>query len=148
MVYNFAVPNAEHFDDGGVVDVALPEGDYTALVNGESLSICIERKSLADYFMSVGRERDEVFVPRLARMSTYTYAAVIIEASPQHVRAGFERSKVSGLAAWVSALHWGVQYGIHFHFAGNWAMGRLMCQRLLEEFAFHHHLGQDLKYDK
>jgi len=145
--FEFAIPDPAKFSDGGFFSDALREGDYSVELDCRRLPIAIERKSLADYYACVGRERER-FTAELMRLQDYERAFVLIESTAEGVKAGYERSQVSGLAAWKSALHWSIVYGVQFHFAGNHRMGRMICQALLEEFAWHWYLNHGQLNDK
>lgn len=133
--WEFAAPTAADFDDGGCYEDGLEAGDYTCELDGERQSVVIERKSLADFYMCVGRERQR-FVEELGRLREYDAAHVLIEATFEQIAAGFERSRVTGEMAAKSAAHWETIYGIHFHFIGRRGAPRF-ARWLMEEFCKH-----------
>lgn len=149
--YEFAMPTATKFLDGGCYRDGLGEGDYAVELNGERLSIRIERKSLGDFFGCVPHERGCQyektgereckkrcrFETELLRLRDYEQAYLLIDATPEMMKKGAEHSLVSGEAALASALHWMVHLGIPVVFAGNHRAGKQICQRILEEFAWH-----------
>jgi DNA excision repair protein ERCC-4 len=134
--YQFKSPRRDLFEDGGTLGYALGESDYSVEKDGVLLPIRIERKSLSDYYgiIGKGRERFERELQRLRPFRSY----LVIEATPEQVRAGYERSLVSGEAAFWSAWGWSIQYGIMPVFAGNRTRAREITQWLLEDFAKHH----------
>lgn len=134
--YEMAAPTATKFADGGSYRDGLGEGDYAIELDGERLSIRIERKSLADYMTVVGRNRER-FEAELGRLCDYDKAYVVIDATVEQIRKGYDRSLVSGEAAFGSMIHWMSVYGIPFFPAGNHRAGAIVCRRLLEEFAWH-----------
>jgi hypothetical protein len=144
--YQFGKPHRREFEDGGVVEYKLDEGDYACELDGSLLPVRVERKSITDFYAVVGRERErfagdkvgtyyggESELLRLNRFTSY----LIIEATIDEVVHGIERSKVNGKAAIGSVLCWTVKYGIMPVFAGNWRTGNAICRRILEEFAAH-----------
>ncbi len=135
MAYSFSKPRRE-FDDGGTLCYALDAGDYSVELDGELLPIVIERKSLSDYFGVVGhgRERFERELARLRGMTAY----LLIEADARTIKAGYERSLVSGNAALASAICWACKFGVNPIFASSRRLGQEICQRLLQEFALHY----------
>lgn len=113
----------------------LEEADYSAMLDGELLPVRIERKSLGDLYgvCGFGRERFEAELERLRPYRSF----LIIEATCDEVRHGFERSKIPGNTVWASVLCWAVKFNISPIFAGSWRTGNAACARLLEEFALH-----------
>ena len=128
--YSFGAPHRRELLDGGTLRYALSEGDYACEVDGVLLTTRIERKSVSDFFgvCGHGRERFERELERLRRFSSW----LIIEATPEHLKQGFERSMISGDAALGSALSWAVKFGIHPIFAGGRREGNGICRRILE----------------
>lgn len=63
--------------DSYVVKDALPTGDYSLLYWRNQ--VAVERKSLQDFYLSIGRGRSRFF-NTLERMSTMVYKALVIEA--------------------------------------------------------------------
>lgn len=136
--YEFCRPHRRDVALAGTSREALEAGDYSVKVNGDLLPVRIERKSMSDYFGICSnrfgqRERFERELERLQWMTSY----LVIEATAEQVRHGFERSQVSGEAALGSALHWSVVFGVMPIFAGTWRTGNRITQGLLEDFALH-----------
>jgi hypothetical protein len=152
--YRFGKPHRDELDDGGVIVSGLGEGDYGCMLDGELLSVRVERKSLSDLYGVVGNgrgrfagdrkdgmyqvsEESGVWEPceleRLRQFKSY----LVIEATADQVRAGYERSQIPGTAAWGSVICWSITYGIIPIFAGSWRTGNAACARILEEFAVH-----------
>ena len=134
--YRFGHPHRRELGDGGAIIYGLAEGDYAAMLDGILLPCRIERKSLGDLFgvVGYGRERFEAELERLRPYRSF----LIIEATADQVRAGYERSKISGEAAWASVIHWSVLFNITPIFAGSYRTGNAACARILEEVAVHH----------
>lgn len=93
---------------------SLPTGDYSIL--GLEKHICVERKSLPDLLMCVGRERKR-FDEEMQRMLAYEARAIIVEAPKVDCIQGTERSKVHPNAVEGSLIGWNGQ--IHIEFAAN-----------------------------
>jgi hypothetical protein len=152
--YRFGKPHRDELDDGGVIVSHLAEADYSCMLDGELLSVRIESKSLSDLYGVVGKGRNRFASDKpgglyfesdesglwkpceLERLRKYK-SYLVIEATADQVRAGFERSQISGAAAWASVLCWSVNFGIIPIFAGSWRTGNAACARILEEFAVH-----------
>ena len=60
----------------------LPTGDYSII--GYEENVCVERKSLADLYQTLGKGRER-FLRELERMQTMDYSAVVIEATWQQI---------------------------------------------------------------
>lgn len=135
--YDFTAPHKkDRFDDGGYIDCTISEGDYSACLDGgPMLPIRIERKQFGEWFAMCGKERER-FCRELERLKPYR-SFLLIEATAEMIQFGYERSLVSGAAAWGTLWSWAVEYGITPILAGNRTKAREMCQRLLEEAAAH-----------
>jgi len=138
--YQFSRAHRRDVAFGGSRRAKLDEGDYGVMIGEELLPIRIERKSIGDLFGVVGKGRER-FERELDRLSGYA-SYLMIEATLEQVKHGFERSLVSGEAALGSVLCWSVTFGISPIFAGNWRLGNSVTQRLLEDFAAHYRGGK------
>lgn len=105
----------------------LCTGDYS--VKGLENYIRIERKSLADLVMCVGRERER-FARELIRLRGFAHRAVIVESTWEEIYSGNWRSKIPSKAVTSSIARW-VLDGIPFIISGNRPQSSEMCQRLL-----------------
>lgn len=76
-----------------VIRQALPHGDYSLAWPDLSMRVCIERKSLEDFVMCVGRERGR-FETELLAMRGYEYRLLVIESKIEDMLAGKYRSLV------------------------------------------------------
>jgi DNA excision repair protein ERCC-4 len=139
LPYDFTAPKLSKLDDGGMLEYALDAGDYSCELEGKLLPIRLERKTISDLYGVVGRGRER-FERELEKLRVYQ-SYLVIEATAAQVRAGTERSLVSGAAAWGSVLCWSVQFGVIPIFAGDRKGGRDATQFLLEHFAVHHFNG-------
>lgn len=123
----------------------LGEGDYSVKLDGELLSIRIERKSLGDLFgvCGYGRER---FVRELERLTAFEYRAIVVEGSADQILKGYERSRVPGRSVMASLCCWSVQFGLSVWFADGrqpHARGAGITARLLDEHAIHWWRGRN-----
>lgn len=86
----------------------LPTGDYS--IAGYQNRITIERKSVADFYHSIGSDRER-FEREMLRLAEMEFAAVVIEGMvedrPEVVQMGVK-------SATHTILSWGIQYGVHF----------------------------------
>lgn len=96
--------------EGLPLDLLLPSevatlatGDYS--VKGLEHRICVERKSLADALMCVGRERDR-FDACIKRMQAYEVRALVIEASWGAIELGGWRSQLKPTQVKASLYSW------------------------------------------
>jgi hypothetical protein len=136
-VYTFSdVIRKDELSYGGELRYALDCGDYGIELNATLLPCRVERKQIADFFNCCGHERDRFLreLEKLARYKSY----LLIEATPEQVRAGIERSQVSGEAAFASALCFSVRYNVSTIFTSNWKTGNSITHRLLDEYAVHY----------
>lgn len=89
----------------------LKTGDYS--VAGLEDRICIERKSMADLFGSVGNGRKR-FEREMERLSTFDYAAIVIESD---IKTWFMnppgRSKMNPRSVFRTIIAWSQRYGVH-----------------------------------
>lgn len=108
----------------------LHSGDYS--VKGLESVFAIERKSLADLVGTIthGHER---FERELARLTSFKYAAVVIEASEIDFRTGKYRSMLLPRAAVGMITAFEVRYRIPFHFCGT----RTMAAQRIYELAYY-----------
>ena len=97
-----------------VVPGALMAGDYS-LAGLESL-VAVERKSLADLVMCLGRERPR-FERELERLRGFESAAVVVESPLADLVAGEYRSALNPKAAYESVVAFMCRYRLTFYFA-------------------------------
>ena len=76
-----------------VVRKALPHGDYSLAWPDLQERVCVERKSLEDFVMCVGRERSR-FLTELLAMRGYEYRLLVIEGKIEDMFSGKYRSLV------------------------------------------------------
>jgi len=115
-----------------VVIKGLKTGDYS--LTGLEDKVCVERKSLADLFSSVGTGRER-FEREMIRMSEMQYTALIIESS----LAGIfthppARSKMNPRSVFRTLISWSIKYGVHVWPAWSRESGEKITYLLLKNF--------------
>jgi DNA excision repair protein ERCC-4 len=110
-----------------IVSKGLDVGDYSIL--GLESVIAIERKSLADFVMCCGSERER-FQRELDRLRGWPVHAVIIEASWGEIQMGQWRSKLSSKIVMSSFVSW-IAQGHTLILAGSADNAALVCRGIL-----------------
>ena len=105
----------------------LATGDYS-FVGGEHM-VCVERKSLQDLVMCVGRERDR-FERELQRMRAYETRVIVIESSRAAVELKQYRGDVHPNAVLGSVYGW-IARGITVEWAGDRVQAAKAVSRIL-----------------
>lgn len=111
--------------------VKLQTADYTVL--GLEQLVRVERKSLQDLVMCVGRERER-FDRCIERLRHFPLAVLVIEASESSVELKQYRGEVSPNAVLGSVHAWRAK-GINIDWAGNSQTAALHISRTLFAFA-------------
>lgn len=106
--------------------LGLGGGDYS--VKGYEKIFSIERKSLKDLVGTLTQGHDR-FERELQNLTSYQYAAVVIEAPELDLRLGHYQSLLHPRAAVGMITAFEVRYRIPFHFCGTRAMA---AQRIYE----------------
>lgn len=128
----------DKIDGGGELIVTtkrgtLRSGDYS--LEGFEDSLAVERKSLSDLYstLSQGRAR---FERELARLASYRFAAVVIEADWSEVcTAPPPRTRFTPKAVFRSIIAWTVRFPVvHWIPAGPRRLAEITTFRLLERF--------------
>ena len=115
-----------------VIVQTLQTGDYS--IAGLDNLVCVERKSLADLFSSVGTGRAR-FEREMVRMSKMDYAALVIESSMAGIFTNPpSRSKMNPRAVFRTLLSWSIKYNIHVWPAWNREAGEKITYILLKNF--------------
>jgi ERCC4-type nuclease len=109
----------------------LPTGDYSIL--GFEKRVTIERKSINDYAMSIGKGRNRL-KREFERMAQYKYAALVVECGYFHLKTGMYRSRIKANSAINTALSWSIRYKIPVWFVGNREGGEDATRRILIRF--------------
>ena len=118
----------------GAVTKALAAGDYSVL--GLECRVAVERKEKADAYNSLGRGRER-FERELQRLSTYDYAAIVIEAALSDFLRPPGFSRMSPKAAVNTLVSWSIRYGVHVYFADSRRLGQALTLRILEKYRKH-----------
>lgn len=108
----FGFQSIEPWDDIPKKTAALKTGDYS--IEGYEDQIAIERKSVGDFYGSIGsdRERFEREMDRLAKMD---YAAVVIEGGWRELLVDRPTTiQMPAKTASQTIYSWSVRYGVHF----------------------------------
>lgn len=113
----------------------LAAGDYS--IQGLEDRVAIERKTKADAFNSLGRDRKR-FEREMERLSALDYAAVVIEAGVPDFLSAPPFSRMNPKAAINSVLAWSVKYRVCVFFAGDRRHGNAVTARLLEKYWRYH----------
>lgn len=106
----------------------LCTADYS--VKGLEDLVRVERKSLPDFLMCVGRERER-FDREMIRLRGFKYRAVVVECTWEEILAGHWRSKIHPNAVRMSAMSW-ERRGVPIHFLGK----PDFCATWVREFLF------------
>lgn len=112
-------------------NICLQVGDYS--LRGLEEYISIERKSLADLVMCLGRERDR-FKRELARSRSLDFFGVVIEDSWQNLATGNYKSETNPHSAAQSVAAFMARYNVPFFFAGSRRAAEYMTWSLLHQF--------------
>lgn len=124
--YSFA---AERFD---TIRHALPAGDYS--LAGFETDVAVERKTLEDFVHTVIRERDR-FRAEILKLSTYSFACVVVEANVEDVLSGAYPSGAHPSSVLGAALSIIIDYGVPVYFCSNRQVAcRFTCELLLRYF--------------
>jgi ERCC4-type nuclease len=112
---------------------ALKSGDYS--IAGYEDRIAIERKTLADFYNSVGQERNR-FERECQRLAEMEYAAVVIEASwKQVIKQPPSYTKLKPIIPFRTHLSWEIRYPkLHFKAMEDRELAEVTTFRLLEKF--------------
>ena len=110
----------------------LPAGDYS--IKGYETRVAVERKTRADAYGSLGRNRGR-FERELRRLADYDYAAVVIESSLPAFLIPPDFSRMHPKSAVCSLLAWSVSLNLPIFFCGDRAHARATTWHLLEKFS-------------
>ncbi len=112
--------------------LCLPTGDYSIV--GMSEQVCVERKSLADLYGTLGQHRER-FIRELERMEPFEFRAIVVEANwlaicnrpPDH-------SSLHPKTVFRSLLAFAQRYGVHVYTCSTPVVAEQVCFRILERF--------------
>lgn len=135
--YQFEDLNCDKSEGGGPLVVPtestlLASGDYS--LKGFEDQVTIERKSLSDLYGTIGQGRDR-FERELERLTTFSYAMIIIEATWQEVIVEPpSHTQLPPKIVFRSILAWSIRYGVPFFPAGPRRLAEITTFRLLQKF--------------
>lgn len=109
----------------------LAVGDYS--LAGLEDKVAVERKSLSDLVMCLGRERER-FERELARGAALDAFAVVCEGSWLELAQGEYRSRLNPHAACQSVLAFTGRYRVPFLFAGSRSAAEYMAWGFLRQY--------------
>ncbi len=109
----------------------LQSGDYSLV--GLTDKVAVERKSLADLVMCLGRERPR-FERELQRARGLDAFLVVIESTFEDLAQGRYRSLLKPHSAAQSIFAFASRYGICFHFAGSRPAAAYSCWSFLRQY--------------
>jgi DNA excision repair protein ERCC-4 len=120
----------------------LKTGDYS--ISGLENLICIERKSLADLYSTLGSNRDR-FEAEHERMTEFSFAAVVVEASIGTVlKSPPKESRLLPKSVYGTYIAWSMRYGVPWIFAEDRRLAEKTTFKLLEKF-FEEHSRKEVK---
>lgn len=106
----------------------LATGDYSII--GMEDAVCIERKSKADAFASLGRESGR-FSREWARMAAMRYAAVVIESDMRTFMEPLPHGRMPPALAMTRLADWSVRYRVPVVFASDRRHATAWTRRVL-----------------
>ena len=108
----------------------LAAGDYS--IQTFETRVAVERKSHIDLLGSVGKGRVR-FEKEMKRLSSYRFAAIVIEASMSDImNCTPVYSRMNPVATLATLADWSCQYGVHVVFACNRRLAAAYARKLLE----------------
>ena len=110
----------------------LDTGDYT--ICGMEHLVAVERKSLPDLLMCIGRERDR-FRRELQRLQAYKFRFLVIESTVAEIEDGQWRSQILPSHVLGSLAAWTAQYELPIWLSGNHAAAGQFVERFLIQSA-------------
>jgi len=122
------------FDFPGAITRTLRTGDYS--LDGLEDKICVERKSKADLFGSLGHGRARV-EREFQRMAGFDYAAIVIEANLSDLLTPPPFSRMSPRVIINTLVSWSIKYKVHVYFAGCRRNAGALILRILEKYWGH-----------
>lgn len=121
----------KHFEGVETEAASLQTGDYS--LAGLSDRVAVERKSLQDLVMCLGRERDR-FERELQRAAALDAFCVIVEADLRQLAHGEYQSRLNPHAACQSIASFTARLGIPFIFAGTRSGAEYMTYSVLKQY--------------
>lgn len=115
------------------IDQCLQSGDYS--IQGYENRIAIERKSLSDFFSTLGQDRER-FERELVRLNQLEFAAVVVEAEWKTIlNKPPKQSKLRPKTVYRSVLAWQQRYvRVHWWVCHSRQFAERTTFRILERF--------------
>jgi len=140
--YRFTRIPARLTDGGGMAVVPiefkhLHTGDYS--IAGMEDKVCVERKTLADLFGTLGKGRER-FSREFERMGEMDFAAIVIEAHWYEIMRPAEfhgdwQSEMNPRAVWATVFSWSQDYPhVHWFTMGSRRIAEMATFEILEMY--------------
>ena len=115
-----------------VEDMALPYGDYTAIIDDKPVPIVVERKSLGDCWKTMASDDYDRFKREFERCEKDNFHMILaIEGTYSDVLNGFDYSQFSGESMVKKLATLSVRYGIECWFMES---RQMMAHRITQTF--------------
>jgi len=115
-----------------ITDRALKTGDYS--IAGLEHRFAIERKSVNDFYHSIGSDRER-FEREMVRLANMDFAAVVIEGDWMELTVDRpDTIRMSVKAAVNTVASWSIRYGVHFMPCPSRRFAEIWSFRLMEQF--------------
>lgn len=115
------------FSDVQTVSAHLATGDYA--IKGLENRCCVERKSIGDLALCLGRDRNRFFA-EMQRARSIPAFSVVVEAPFTDLEQGLYRSRLPAKSATSSVISLMCRWGINFFFAED----RSQAERFVYDF--------------
>ena len=106
----------------------LKDGDYSIM--GMEGVFAVERKGMSDFLAYISHERQKT-VEKMKRLSTFGFAALIVEVDEDELYHGSMYSKVGAEVIRAAILSFQVRYGVHVYITDD----RKKIERVLLDWA-------------
>lgn len=128
----FAFMSIDDVDEVPVEYRALKTGDYS--IAGMESRVSIERKSVSDFYHSIGEDRER-FEREMVRLSEMEFAAVVIEGDWKELLVDRPSNiRMHAKSASHTILSWSIRYGVHFFPCAGRRHAELTTFHLLRHF--------------
>lgn len=128
----FSFMSIDPWDRIDVTHQALKTGDYSIV--GYESRITVERKSISDFYGSIGSDRER-FEREMVRLSQMEFAAVVIEGGWRELLVDRpDTIQMSARSASGTIYSWSVRYGVHFFPCDGRRHAEITTFRLLWHF--------------
>jgi ERCC4-type nuclease len=125
----------------------LDSGDYGIL--GMEYSVCIERKSQADFYGSiVGDGRERLYL-MFERTKGYGFKAFVIECEESEILTPeLTHSRVKPSSIYATVASWEIKHGYHFYYGNRRACAVKVANWLINYYNMTKHVKRKLKRSK